>query len=104
MPDLETCIQRHWTHSHEEDTRDVRVYRPDDYDFPPARGRVGFEFQEGGELIYYGIAAADGTELSTGRWTLEDSNLIQIEVDNDRIEPFTLEVVSCDEDMLTVKR
>lgn len=104
MADLETCLQRHWIHSHEEDTRDVRVYRTADFDFPPARGRVGFEFQEGGALIYYGIAAADGTEESTGHWAIEGTDRIQVEVDNDRIEPFMLEVVSCDDDMLMVKR
>src|SRR5437016_3836835 len=28
MANLQTCILRHWIHSHEEDTQDVRVYRP----------------------------------------------------------------------------
>jgi hypothetical protein len=52
--------------SHEEDTQYVRVYRPAEYDFPLSRGRTDFEFREGGELIYYEIARADGTELSRG--------------------------------------
>lgn len=44
MTDLDACLQRRWLHSHEEDTADVRVYRPAEYPFPPARGRDGFEF------------------------------------------------------------
>jgi hypothetical protein len=104
MENLQECILRHWVHSHEEDTHDVRVYRPTGYAFPPARGRRGFEFREGGKLIYYGIARADGSEQSSGRWTIEGTNRVQIDVDNERIQPFILEIVSCDDETLKVKR
>lgn len=104
MDNLEECLIGTWIHSHEEDTPDVRVYRPADYPFPPARGRDGFEFRPDGELVYLGIARADGTEESNGRWTVEASNRVRIEVQSERIEPFTLEVVSCDGEMLKVKR
>lgn len=104
MRDLEACILRHWIHSHEEDTPGLRVYRPADYNFPRSRGRVGFEFREGGQLVYYGIARADGSEVSPGRWTIEGPNRIAIEVENERIQPFILEVLSCDAETLKVKR
>ncbi len=45
MSDLPPELFQHWMHSHEEDSGDVQVYRPADYDFPPARGRRGFELQ-----------------------------------------------------------
>jgi hypothetical protein len=93
-----------WKHSHEEDTPDVRVYRPASYNFPRSRGRIGFEFREGGELIYHGIGRADGSEQSSGRWIIEEPNLIRIDVDHERIQPFVLEVVSCDAEALKVRR
>jgi len=104
MANLQECILRHWVHSHEEDTQDVRVYRPAGYDFPPSRGRVGFEFREGGELVYFGIARTDGSEESPGRWAIEGTNRVRIDVGNERIQPFILEVVSCDDNMLKVRR
>jgi hypothetical protein len=38
MANSQECLRRHGIHSHEEDTQDVRVYRPAGYDFPPVRG------------------------------------------------------------------
>ncbi len=88
MANLRECIVGHWVHSHEEDARDVRVYRPADYGFPPSRGRAGLEFREGGELVYYGIARADGSEESHGRRSIEGSNRVRVEVDDARTRPF----------------
>jgi hypothetical protein len=104
MANLETCLVGRWIHSHEDDTPDTKVYRPADYPFPPARGRDGFEFRPGGELVYLGIARADGTEESNGRWTIENSNEVRFEVETERIEPFTLVVVSCDDETLKIRR
>src|SRR5438034_663791 len=42
---------RRWLHSHEEDADAAKVYRPDDYPFPPARGRMGFELKPDGSLL-----------------------------------------------------
>ncbi len=104
MEELRGCLLRHWVHSHEEDTQEVRVYRPTSYNFPPSRGRMGLEFREGGELVYHAIARADGSEQSYGRWAIEGSNRLRIDVDSEQIQPFTLEVVSCDQEILTVRR
>jgi hypothetical protein len=104
MNDLQSCILRHWVHSHEEDAEGIRVYRPSTYKFPPARGRTGFEFRENGKLVYYGIQRADGVDESPGRWVIEEPNRIKVSVEHERIEPFVLEVVSCDEEMLKVKK
>ena len=72
MADLKTCILGQWIHSHEEDAEGVMVYRPANYSFPPSRGRMGFEFREGGKLVYYGIARADGSEQFSGSWVIEE--------------------------------
>lgn len=104
MQELKKCILRHWVHSHEEDTKEVAVYRPVTYNFPPSRGRVGFEFMEDGEMVYYAIGYADGSEPSSGRWDIQGQNRIRINVENERIQPFDLEIVSCGEETLKVKR
>jgi hypothetical protein len=104
MEDLEKCLIGSWLHSHEEDTPQASVYRPADHPFPPSRGRTGYEFRADGTLTYYGIAAADGSEEFSGRWTAKDSNTVRITVDNERIKPMVLDVLSCEEDRFTVRR
>jgi len=49
---------RTWLRSPEEETGDVRVYRPEDHPFPPARGREGLTFHSDGRF--------DGTWTDTG--------------------------------------
>ena len=104
MTALQTCVLGHWTHSYEEDEHGLTVYRPADYDFPPARGRKGLEFREGGRLVYYGIGRADGSEEFSGSWKIEEPNRIKVEIDNERIAPFVLEIVHCDHAMLKVRQ
>ncbi len=104
MKDLQSCLLGHWIHSHEEDTQGVMVFRPASYNFPPSRGRVGYEFRVGGKLVYYGIAATDGTDPLSGTWAIEGPNLVRIQVDNNRIKPFQLQVISCDDKMLKLKQ
>ena len=41
-----------WLRSPEEETGDVRVYRPEDHPFPPARGREGLTFHSDGRFDY----------------------------------------------------
>lgn len=104
MADLQSCILGRWRHSHEEDAQGVMVYRREGYSFSPSRGRSGFDFREGGELIYVGIARADGSEEFSGSWVIEGSNQVRINVNSDRIKPFVLHVVSCDDQALKVRR
>ena len=104
MQELRKCILRHWIHSHEEDTNEIIVYRPVNYNFPPSRGRIGFEFMEDGGMNYHAIAYADGSEQSFGHWDTQGQNRIRINVENERIQSFDLEIVSCDEETLKVKR
>lgn len=106
MEELPADLRRHWIHSHEEDTEDFEVYRPSDFAFPPSRGREGFEFREGGEFIYYGIAPADGNLEQPGHWHFEGPNKLSVDLDleNGRTSNLTLDVVSHDSDTLRVKR
>jgi hypothetical protein len=52
-------LYRHWVHAREEDRTGVRVFRPDDYPLPPARGRDGIEFRPDGTARAYGPGPVD---------------------------------------------
>ncbi|MCB9289661.1 MAG: hypothetical protein H6560_20325 [Lewinellaceae bacterium] len=92
-----------WVHSHEEDTEAVRVYRPASFDFPPTRGREGFEIKEGGECIYHGIAPSDGSTSEPASWSWEGDNTLIIRPKAEGAENMVMEVVSVNEEMLKVK-
>ena len=100
--ELPACLLREWLHSHEEDTLDLRIYRPADHPFPPSRGRTGFAFLANGALIVYGIAPADGVLESRGQWAFTPPNLIDIDHASEMTEPETLVVVSCSDDLLAI--
>lgn len=89
-------LMRQWMHSREEDTGDERVYRPADYDFPPARGRRGFELRPDGELVVYGPGPADRPEATTGRW--ESSGAGRLRLGGEEFE-----IVSVEPDRLTLR-
>ena len=94
---------KHWIHSHEEDSEEIKVYRPNEYNFPPARGREGFELKENGEFIRYGIGATDKSETVVGTWKAVDENKIQVSFDNQSYQSFTIDIVSSDEDVLKIR-
>ncbi|MCB0546819.1 MAG: hypothetical protein KDD19_04475 [Phaeodactylibacter sp.] len=93
-----------WIHSHEDDTQEVKVYRPASYDFPPSRGREGFNLMEGGECIYYGIAPADGSTNEPASWSWADGSMLTIKRKAEGAPEMVMEVVSVGEDMLKVKK
>jgi hypothetical protein len=96
VADLPPELFQHWMHSHEEDSGDVQVYRPADYDFPPARGRRGFDLRPDGELRLYGPSPSDRPEATTGTWSPLDAGRVRL---GDR----ELEIVSVSPDRLTAR-
>jgi hypothetical protein len=96
VADVPAELMRHWVHSHEEDSGDVRVYRPADYDFPPARGRRGFEPLPGGELRVFGPGADDRPEATTATWSASGSGRV-------RLGGEELEIVSVSPDRLELR-
>jgi hypothetical protein len=100
---LPSAIFQHWIHSREEDTEKVKVYRPSDYQFPPSRGRDGFEIKEDGEFIRYGIGATDRPQEITGTWKAEEDDKIRVSWENQNQESYTMQVVSCEERLLKVR-
>ncbi len=96
-------IFKHWIHSREEDIETVRVYRPSDYEFPPSRGRDGFEFRENGEFIQYGIGPTDRLQRIIGTWMAEGENQIKVSFEAEQQESYTMQVVSCEESLLKIR-
>lgn len=93
-----------WLYSYEEDSADVRTYRPNTYDFPPSRGRTGFMLQKGGAFVRYGIAPTDGLEEQPGKWEAMGKDRIRVVFDNPRQRPEELEVVAVTPEALKIKR
>ncbi len=102
--DLPKEIFKHWIHSYEEDTKDVKVFRPSYYNFPPARGRIGFEIKENGEFIQYGIGPTDRVVKVSGRWEVEEKDKIVVSLENKDVASYTINIISCTSDILRIKK
>lgn len=103
MPDearLADLLERGWTHSHEEDRGDRRVYRPSEGDFPPARGRDSFTLAAEGSLEVGGPGPDDRPVSSTGTWRLAGNRL---ELSPYGASPIHLIVESVDPTRLVVR-
>ena len=79
MPAPNEQLFRRWGHSYEEDHDDVVVYRPDDFDFPRARGRDGIEFQPDGSYKDWVVGRGDAREPRIGRWRLDSDGRLRLE-------------------------
>jgi hypothetical protein len=101
---LPSQIFRRWTHSREEDQGDTLVYRSDGYQFPPARGREGFEFREDGEFIRYQIGSTDRNLAIFGRWSMQEINIVEVHFPNQPTSSYTLKILECDEQILKVNK
>ncbi|WP_197725454.1 hypothetical protein [Actinoplanes sp. OR16] len=91
--------QGRWMHSFEEDHDGIRIYRPDDWDFPRARGRSGIEFRDDGTYVDWAIGRGDADEARPGRWEQAGDGGIQARAADGRpvlrvssVEPDRLEV------------
>jgi hypothetical protein len=101
---LPSSIFQRWIHSREEDVGDILVYRPLDYPFPPARGREGLEFRENGEFILYQIGAADRNVGIPGKWSIKETNVVDIQFPNQAASSYTLTILECNEQILKVRQ
>jgi len=104
MNGLSPSVFRLWVHSHEEDTVNVKVYRRSDYNFPPVRGRTGFEIKDNGEFIEYDIGPDDRPKISSGRWKQEGTNRIKVSFRDREHKSYTTDIISVDEHILKIRR
>jgi hypothetical protein len=104
LGELPECIFKYWVHSREEDTEGVLVYRPSNFKFPPSRGRERFEVKQSGEFIQYAIGRDDRSKKDIGHFQVVESNTLYISFDEVQLRPFTLQILTCDDDVLRVKK
>ncbi len=97
-------LHRRWVHAHEEDTDDEMVFRPADYELPPARGRVAFELRADGTFREAGFGAADVPDEATGSWDLEDDGRIVLGDGAPSGVPRVMPIVSADEERLAIRK
>ena len=72
-----SLLNRHWVHSHEEDSATEMVFRPASYKFPPSRGRTGFELRADGTMTEHGPGPVDAPVSTAGKWREEpDGRLV----------------------------
>jgi hypothetical protein len=95
------ALQQRWTHSHEEDTPGLMVFRPRGWAFPPSRGRRAFELGPDGAMLGSGPGPTDKVVSAEGRWRLRDDGVLELEQNGRRSE---LRVVEVAADKLVVER
>ncbi|MDX5348757.1 MAG: hypothetical protein LPJ89_03335 [Hymenobacteraceae bacterium] len=100
----EALLQKTWLHSHEEDQGEIRVYRPNTYDFPPSHGRTGFTFEPNGVFKQYDIAPTDGLEEHLGKWEIVKDDLIRISFSEKNVPGYEIKIEAVEDDVLKIKR
>jgi len=93
-------IFKKWHHSFEEDKDDIIVYRPEKFNFPPARGRSGIEFKPNGTFIQTSIGSTDANQSLKGQWKMKNSHNLHVAVDGNKQN---LEIIEYKDDILRVR-
>lgn len=96
-------LQR-WMHSHEEDTETEQVFRPSDYDFPPSRGRNGFEFKSDGTLWQLGPGPSDRLQANKGAWELSEGDILLLSPQAPSAEERCMKIVALEKDKLVLQK
>jgi hypothetical protein len=91
---VEHLTDRVWMRSHEEEQGPVRVYRPQGFAFPPARGREGMRFHADGTFELVSAGRGDRPGSDRGRWQSQSGNpgRITVSIDGTTLEFSVLEV------------
>lgn len=83
MTTTPSALFQKWMRSREEEKKSgEQIYRPDDFNFPPARGRSGFEIKADGDFIYIGIAPENGRLIMAGHWNQSRENFLNVELES----------------------
>jgi hypothetical protein len=89
-------LSRKWVHSFEEDTDEATVYRPENFNFPLARGRVSMELKDDGALTGFQIGRNDVPATERGNWQLEGERLLIKYPDQEDGQSFLIKEASCE--------
>ncbi len=101
-----TALFQRWFNSFEEDNDSIKVYRPEGFDFPLARGRTGFAFLPEGKFEQYDIAPTDGLEKAMGTWQIESNETVRVQlskVREGRPATYRFRIISLDKGLLKIQ-
>ena len=97
---LDNTIYQTWVHSFEDDKGMEKVFRPNEYSFPPARGREGIEIERGGIVTYLAIGPVDVSIKYKGTWKMVNKNTMEIQIPEFSEVSKKLQILSVDKDRL----
>ena len=103
LPVNQDTLCKHWVHSFEEDTADSKVYRPESFQFPLARGREGMTLTTDGELTGFHIGRNDVPSPEAGSWQVQDNQLLITYPNQTDAQEFVIREASDDKLVLTPK-
>lgn len=92
-----------WIYSFEDNKDGLEAYRPSTYEFPPARGREGWKFEESGTVKKQAIGPTDVYVTKEGKWNFSqenNKNTLTISLENQKV---SYEIVSVSDTILFVK-
>ena len=92
-----------WIHSYEEDTKEIKVYRPASYDFPFGWNREKMKIMENRVIVLYEIAPNDAMNSTKASWDLDESTLKIVFPNNSR-ETVEYTIVECNKTILKLKK
>ena len=102
---IEKRIVGSWMNAFEEDTPGETVFRPADYEFPPARReRVGYNFRADHTGDSLGSSPRDGWARSACTWRVRGGGQPEIVLEFPGGGSEVLSVVSVDRERLVVRR
>ncbi|WMJ74536.1 hypothetical protein RCC89_15380 [Cytophagaceae bacterium ABcell3] len=91
-----------WYHSHEESDSDVKVYRPETYDFPPTRAREAIEFRKDGTFSEFRTSPADGWIEHKGKFVKKKGSKYLVTIEEPTSETYIYEVLTLTDSILKV--
>jgi len=95
---------KRWLHSYEEDTAEQIVFRPASFNFPPARGRDGFELRPDQSMMELRIGPTDRIEEVPGKWRLDHGDRLLFYEQSSSNPTRAMQIMSADQDRLVIKK
>jgi hypothetical protein len=103
MNNIPECLRRHWIHSWEEDSDDIRTYRPVGSDLPLSRRpRHILAFEADHRFVSHVGGAADARITIEGRWDMTEPSRLTIQWEPSQ-EQTILDILECSDDLLRVR-
>jgi hypothetical protein len=101
MNSLPDSLFQHWTHSYEEDSGQVQVFRPSDSDFPLTRApRRSYEFKRSGQVFRIGTGPADDPMETKGIFRQTGTSELTLQFDGSLVR---IEILHCDNNLLKIR-